>query len=485
MPGVFSKDARPVRPGAYFNWASQPPETILPNIGSVVALAITHDWGPENQVVTVNSFADFQAQFGPSTDTDGYGAVKQCFKGEGLPGFGGAGQVLVYRMATTSAENSSATLANTAGSPADALSVTAKYKGTYGDGIGVIRQDNAESGYDDLIIQVGGSTVETYTYAETDIDGLADAINAGSNWVTAESLVDGTALATHLTAVPLTAGDDGTTLTGAEYTDMMDVLGTARFSVFACENLTDAPITATVKTWVETLNEAGKRFIAVVGGGSSDTLSTAVARSATLVNENIVNVGIGTLVDDELGTLSTAQLAPRIAGILAARSDDKSLTFARLSGTTAGTLPTEAEISSAFDAGIVVFGQDSNVDSPIRVEKGLTTYVSKTDTAKPYLIYRNPKFVRTMHGIELELTEWAAAEAIGKLQVNDATRAFIVGHAHEVIQARVDRQVIQPGFTLVVDPNPPPSDMDEYVALLYGIAFGRGVEQIYNTVFIS
>lgn len=56
MPGVFSKEARPVRPGAYFDWAAEPTDTILPSIGSVVLLGIVHDCAPAEQVVpTVSS----------------------------------------------------------------------------------------------------------------------------------------------------------------------------------------------------------------------------------------------------------------------------------------------------------------------------------------------------------------------------------------------------------------------------------------------
>src|SRR5581483_5328123 len=103
MPGVFSKDARPLRPGAYFDWEAEPQEVVLPNIGLIAAIPITHDWGPTNTVITTTSFADFQQKFGPTTTTPGYAAIKGAFKGEGLSGRGGAGVVLVYRMATSSA----------------------------------------------------------------------------------------------------------------------------------------------------------------------------------------------------------------------------------------------------------------------------------------------------------------------------------------------------------------------------------------------
>ena len=90
-----------------------------------------------------------------------------------------------------------------------------------------------------------------------------------------------------------------------------------------------------------------------------------------------------------------------------------------------------------------------------------------------------------MHGIELEITDWAAANAIGSLQVNEATRAYIVGHAHEVIQSARRPRRDPAGLHRRHDPIPPPSDNDEFVALVYGIAFGRSVEQIFNLVYIS
>jgi hypothetical protein len=53
------------------------------------------------------------------------------------------------------------------------------------------------------------------------------------------------------------------------------------------------------------------------------------------------------------------------------------------------------------------------------------------------------------------------------------------------MQARADQGVIQDGYTVGIDPIPAPSDDDEFVALIYGIAFGRSIEQIYNTVYIT
>jgi hypothetical protein len=491
MPGVFSKEARPVRPGAYFDWAAEPTETILPSIGSVVLLGIVHDWGPAGSVVPTVSLGDFQSKFGSST-TPGYRAVKQAFKGEGLQGRGGAGEVLVYRLLGTGGKAAEVDVENTTATAA--LTLTAKYPGSFGNVIGYKNHADPDVTKNDFMVYVNGQFVETYAYPKTDIQDLVDQINATSAWVSATLGTDGTAIAVTVspdTVTPLTGGDDGATLVQSDWQDLVTVCSSARFSLFAAFDLIDPTTLTSLQQWCQSSNLNGRRFMLVVGGALADTATTAIARSKTLEaasggggGENIVNVGVGTLVDNEFGTLSTSQLAPRIAGILAARGESMSLTFARLADTTAGVLPTDADVTACFNGGVVVFGQDSNQASPIRVEKGLTCYTGG-DSSKPYLIYRNPKFVRTMHGIELDITEWSTSNAIGSLQVNDATRAYVVGYAHQVIQARSDRGVIQTGFSVGIDPIPPPSDDDEFIALVYGIAFGRSVEQIFNLVYIS
>jgi hypothetical protein len=438
------------------------------------------------------SLGDFQAQFGSSA-TVGYRAVKQAFKGEGLQGRGGAGEVLVYRIVGSSGKAATIAIQNI--TPAAALTVNAKYPGSFGNNIGYKSHVNAsDATKNDFLVYVSGQLAETYTYAKASILSLVNQINAGSQWVTATLTLDGVALPTTVAPdviTPLATGNDGSTLVQADWQNMIAACTTARFSLFAAFDMTDPTTLTSLQTWCQQSNLNGRRFMMVVGGASTDTAATAVARSTTLEalsagggGENIVNVGVGTLVDSEFGTLSTSQLAPRIAGILAARGESMSLTFARLADTVAGVMPTDSDITACFNGGVVCFGQDSNTDSPVRVEKGLTTYIGG-DSTKPYLIYRNPKFVRTMHGIELDITNWSASNAVGSLQVNDATRAYVVGYAHQVIQARADRGVIQSGFSVGIDPIPPPTDQDEFIALVYGIAFGRSVEQVYNLVYIS
>ena len=274
---------------------------------------------------------------------------------------------------------------------------------------------------------------------------------------------------------------------------MLAALEVERFGVFAPFDLTGASDVAALKTWAANLNLSGKRFVTVLGGAINELVSDAVTAAALLNNENIVRVGNGSVVDSELldanknpRILSTSQLAPRIAGIIAQKGEAKSMTFSRLAGLSLLNGPSDANVLSAFDGGVVVLTRDSNVDSPVRIERGLTTFLeASATTSKPYSIFRNPKFVRTMQGIEMELCEWAETNVIGLLPVTNKTRDYVLGHTKEMLGVREAAEVVLPGWTVEVDPDPPPTDLDEFIAVKVGLRFGRSVEQVFFTVKVG
>ena len=344
---------------------------------------------------------------------------------------------------------------------------------------------------DELIVYDGTVEVERYQYPNTDINNLVAQINGRSKWLTATASAQ-TAL-TPATGQALAGGADGGTVAAGDWTAAESALEVERFGVFAPYDMTGAPDVAALKTWVKNLNAAGKRFTAVLGGVVNETVSTAITAAALLNDENIVRVGNGSVGDegtpDAAGNptiLSTSQLAPRIAGIIAAKGEAHSLTFARLAGTTLYNGPTDSQVLQAFDGGVVLLTRDSNVDSPVRIEKGMTSFLSTAATAKkPYVIYRNVKYMRTMAGIQMDVQDWSESNVIGLLPVNNKTRDYVLGYCQALLTVRETASVIQPGWTAQVDPDPPPSDDDEYIAILIGLKFGRSVEQVFFTVRIG
>jgi hypothetical protein len=492
MGGIFSKANRPPLPGAYFNWINQIAQAVQPGPGTVVAIPFTHDWGPFKEVVRVSSFGDFQAVYGSADDTDGYRAVKQAFIGEGLPGRGGAGEVVAVRWGGSAAAKSTHNFNNT--TPASAITLTAKYEGTKGNDLKVTTQNHAaDAAKNELLLFDGTTLLEKYVYTDTNITDLAAQINELSDWVDATMHITGVALAT-VSGTALTGGNDGTTLIGSDWTDIEDLLAVEDFDVFAPYNLTDDTIMTAAATWIGDLNDAGRRCFAVFGGDVDETITDALTRSGELANPNIINVGVGTLTDNTLGSggvpldLSTAMIAPRIAGILAARSEYKSLTSARLAGVDIKSGPDVADQQSAFDGGVLVFTRDSVAAAPVHVLAGVTTWTSTdaaTDPTKPYLIYRQPKYVATMHGIEKDLTEWAEENSIGSGSIDDDKRAAIVAEVTSNLAQRAALGAVQEGFIVQIDQDPPPTPDDEFIALAISVKFGRSLEQIFFSVTVG
>jgi hypothetical protein len=232
------------------------------------------------------------------------------------------------------------------------------------------------------------------------------------------------------------------------------------------------------------LNEKGRRFLAVIGGALNETLAAAVARSASLNSEYFVNVGIGSVRDDAMLdvngngiVLSSSQLAPRIAGILAARGSALGATYARLNGDTILQGPTEGSILSAYDNGVTVLARDSDVEAPVHLEAVLTTYTVKTDNTKPYQVYSRPKYLRTMGAFETTLTEWAGRYIVGRMAVNSKTRDAVVGYAQAILQQYEEAGAVQSGWSVSIPQDA--SDNDNYIEVLVGMRFGRSADQIF------
>lgn len=486
MPGTFSKANRPSRPGAYFNFVAVQATPPPPGLAGIVCIPFTNDWGPSEVPVLLRSFDDYRAVFGDSLNTVGYRDVREAFQGEGLSGFGGAGAVLAYRMSGSAAAKAAHIFTNT--TPATALTLTALFEGTRGNALNVTVQAAAGiAGSQQLLIYDGATLVESYTYVQTDIANLAAQINAagsGSDWVSAVANVTGVALTT-VTNAALTGGNGGETLLLADWTNMMAAIEIQRFSVLAAEWPIDNPTYTALASWIALKRQNGKMFRTVVGGALNESSATALARAALFNSEGVINIGQGSVQDVNLGVLSTSQLAPRVAGAVASRGESRGLTYSRFTDLTLLVGATDIEIAQAFGGGLVVLARDSNLDAPVRIDKGITTYITTTNPAKPYLIYRNPKFVATMDAIQMDLQAWAEANVIGQLQVNGATRAYVRAYINSLMKAREDLGIIQPGWTVQDDNNPAATPQDEFMQFAIGLTFGRSAEQVYFTASVG
>lgn len=442
----------PVRPGADFSFEGAPEIKPAQNAADTVAVVITHDSGPANEVVECPSFQAFTEKFGNSA-TGGRTAVAGCFDGQGLPGAGGAGSVLVYRQVSAEGVAAKIELKNT--TPVAALKLTAKSKGTRGDSISAAV---ANSGVSNAILTIlfNGVAVESYTYPKTNITQAAEAVNANeSSLVEADALITGVALGT-TAGEALTGGNNGATLVAEDYSKACEALKFQQFTRLAFQDLVTAEIQAVVLSWLTEMVEKDRPVTLVVGGDAGDTIAEAITRSTALASPHIVNLGVGTYLDALVGeVLSTAQLAPRVAGALAGLGLSHSGTFARFGSLTIVTGPQDDEVEEAIENGVTVFSEAVADDATTKIELCQTTYTTKSNPLVPFDIFSDPRLVAIMDVYVRNMKKWGDANSIGGV-INLDTIAAVKQRAVEEATALEKLELIRPGtaFIEIVSPKP-------------------------------
>lgn len=480
----MSTTVRPELADAYFDWEAEGRASSPPSIGSVVAVAQTADWGPVNTATLLESEDELYATFGDS-DTDLHRAVRDAFKGQGVSGKGGAGAVLAYRQAASSAAAATKVLSNT--TPATAITLTARYKGTRANALRITVQTGAVGGTKDLIILDGALVVEKYTHTAIDLVDLVAAINAQSPWFTAALTTDGVALG-NISASAASGGTDGSTLTGTEWTATFAALDRERWSGFAPYGLTDPTIRASLVAWIQQRNAAGMRSWAVVGGALGEDMTTASARSVAINDWDVMNLGRGTihLVSDNRD-VSTAQFVARYAGARAWRGESRNDIFVRFGDVELADAPSLSEQTQALGSGVVVFSRDTNTLAPVFIREAVNTYSDDSQSPvdaqgnkiRPVAFWRNVKNIAIQQGIELEVGEWfRSGDAAGELANTEKGRAIVLGRVKIAYQKRESAQVVQPGWSVAEAAGG--TDDDDFVSYVHGFHPTRSLRQMFN-----
>lgn len=482
------------RPGTRIAFRGINAPRITPNAASIVAIPLVSDWGPvgtdppgltglSGGPQLLSQFSQYTDLYGDS-DTAGRTAVAGAFAGDSLPNGGGAGGVFAVRMCTASGAQATATI-NATGAGAPTLTLKGIYKGTRGNRISFAIDANPSDATQDRIrIYFDGVLQETYLYKNPGLAAAVAVINARSHFVTATALVLDTAPALRLTQnanpIALAAGNDGSTVLSADHLAALAQLQFKSFAVLAPYDLTDTTIKTAYQSWAQGMAAASKPVRVVFGGLPAESVATATAEAITYADEHIVRVGVGTYHDDLLDKdLSTSQLAPRIAGIIAAKGDSHSITFADIGGVHMVVGPSDDSVLFCVQSGVVVLTPSMTGDADTHVEMGVTTFTGDTVT-KPYSVYSDVRLIGLMDDYVRQMTAWGNKTVVGKLPVNDDTRSLVYGKAREFEDALLTGGLILPGDDINI-PRPyviVPVTTDDTLPYQFGWQFARTANQI-------
>lgn len=479
---------KPDLPGSGVTFVGETQQRVLSGFGSTVMLPATATWGPLGSELTdmdpITSIAEVDAIYGSNSASDLRTAAVLAFLGQNTPSGRGAGGVLPYRMATNAAAKATITIQNS--TPANAIKFEGVYKGTFGNRLSVIiDNDPITAGSDRCRILLDGVTVESYTYVETNITSLKNQIAARpSKYVTvaATPFVTGLVLAPGTYA--LATGNDGSTLTSAEYLAALDAFEWADAGIIAPYNLTDTGIKASLLSWIRAMESNMRPVRAVTGGALAESLTDAMSDAALMRDPHMIRIGVGSYYSADLdATLSTAQLAPLIAGILAARGEKSALTRALTGGLSVvgGTGPSNDDLKLGRDAGVTMLRRVSHPDSSLAISQGVTTWNDLTSTAKPYKIWSEPRFIGIFDRLIRQIVAWGDDEIVGDVPVNEDTRAAVRKEMGKLLSDLEKDGLSTPGTSYVNVDDPQDPDLEDAIPFDFGFKPTRTANYLIGT----
>ena len=349
-----------------------------PQGDGIAAMMCTTTWGPLDEVQSVNSLSDFKKKYGTDDSTiSGYKAAKAFFNNGGV--------LKVLRVGHTGYAKATKTFADTVA--ADALIITGKYNGTYGDNITVTITAN---GSNVNVFVSDGLTTEPYYNLATNA-AIVTAINTGS-LCTAAVASGSPVLVAAITATYLTGGDDGiTSLADTDYTTALDsYLDTEDYTYLLVPGETADAFQATIMGKLDTRAVNEEKYSRYITGiTASETIATIKAR--TLSGRRTTLCAPSLVLDDE--TLDGSYLACALAGKLC----NLQIGIAGTNKTLVGdvdTTYTKPEQSELLDDSICVIGYSNSV---LKCIKDLTRYNDLTSPYKLGVVCDEIDYARTQY----------------------------------------------------------------------------------------
>lgn len=314
-----------VLPGAYVRFLSSGNPVTMGERG-IAALALELDWGPENQVYSIDA-GDFNQRALTDLGFDPAASqlllVREAFKR--------ASKLLIYRV-NSGGDKATATVGG--------LTVTARYGGTRGNDLKVAIVANVDA----------DSMVDVVTYlnaAEVDVQTVAKSGGAASlaanDYITFGSAETLTAAA----AVSLAGGTNGS-VNGTAFAECLTALEVEEFNVFGYPG-TDASTKALVAAFIKRLREDEGKY--VVGVLHDYTAADSIG---------IISVKNGVKLAD--GTTLTGDKAVAwVAGASAAAEVNESLTNTTYEDAVDVDIKyTKSQYEAAIKAGEFVFYAENN-----------------------------------------------------------------------------------------------------------------------------
>lgn len=465
------------RPALYANLQAKAAALISGGLTGIVAMGVTADWGPDKTPVSVTSEQDLINKFGPSSLTGtAFYSIREALRG-------GAVSVLAYRLEAAAAAKATRILQD--GSAGTAITLTALYNGTRANGFTIDVVTNALNGSaKDVKISEGGVLLETFTGISNaaivaQIMGTA-AGSTASKYVTA--VVGGGTFVANVAGATMTGGNSGQAFIAGDLTAAQAALEPLVWDVFSAAGIVTGSMLTSLSAWITGLRNLGQKEVLVLGSALAESQATAVANAATYGNnEGVVYTWPG-VFDDAGVARSGADFASRIAGLVASKATNNSLTHATLPFVTKlEYLATNAEVKAALTGGVLTL--TGNGAGGFQVEKGITTLTTLATVNPQPITFKKIRVVRICDSIINAISQAANVSYIGSVLNNEAGQNVVLGAIKAFLDSLTRQGMVKGDFTVVLDPgNPSTADRMFVLATVTPV---DTIDFIYLTISVA
>lgn len=468
--GTWKTGKEKVRTGLYNRFVSLANSRLDSTRNGIVGIMVRSDWGPDNELTICSEVEEIYEKFGTG------GTVKYAVRAMTAEKKYKPRKIIIYRMTTANAKCASAAFN-------DSIDFKAKYTGIRGNGFKIQVQSNVtDQTKVNVCVYEGSSMISKYTVAPADLDKLVELVNSDEEGVLKAEKIGDTALQESfmLTLVGGTSGDE---VTSANYVAALTAFESAYINTLALDGVTDPDIITLVKSWHERVWTGGKLVMLVVGGSKDDDAEPKLGnnRSKKFDSYGVVNCIVGG-IDSAGNRYSSAEMAPQIAGAIAAMPLNKSLTYKELDDIVDVTVVlSDTEIEEAIRAGSFVLFRDIDPEDfsvTIKVEKAINTFTSFTKDKGNKL--RKIKAIATMSAIDYDTGRYAMQKVLGELDNTADGRAALFSGIANYLETLAAQNVISKDILVgLSDAYESTDDVVYMETRAYSI---DKIEQIFNEV---
>ncbi len=345
--GDWNETNKPEIPG-FYNRMQQIAQETSDSIQGTLAMPVKSNWGPINQVFKVSGLTSLKNNFGTSMDFTAYKLGRIAL-------LGSPKELMLYRLADSSAKTATLTLQNSDGSPVDAIKLETLYP-TDRDFKVTVASNVVNPSNKNISFYEGTTLLTKIENVTGTLEEMVTLINKSSIGKYAKaSLVNGaTGTLANVSSAGFTGGNNGTAaITNENYLDALEEFKRQQIDGFVLDGIANPALIASVHEWGQACKEEGLDVL-IFGATNESSLDAANSVSKNY-NSIIMHNGYAEKLIYDGAEYTIAEAMVYVAALALSTSLKESICNAATIFEDVQPRLTRSEITTALEAGTIVF----------------------------------------------------------------------------------------------------------------------------------